>query len=164
MWRKVKRRSRCPPNIRFLFKGNKWEIFSLCESSWRCKLVNGEKDVKSDVSPGCKHLYNKAGRKHVRKQCQFCLVFVGLFSRSELIILLRAKRACSTWTASCLSQMQNSVRHKSLYEYMLGVRQWHHVAVRHGAFCVSRQRRLRRWLPAHFMCYSWNGHVYSSNI
>ena len=56
--------------------------------------------------------------------------------------------------------MQNSVRHKSLYEYMLGDRQWHHVALR--AFCVSRQRRLRRWWPAHFMCYSWNGHVYSS--
>ena len=28
MWRTVKKRSWCPPNIRFLFKENKWEIFS----------------------------------------------------------------------------------------------------------------------------------------
>ena len=48
------------------------------------------------------------------------------------------------------------------YEFMLGVRQWRHVALRHGAFCVSRQHRLRRWWPAHFMCYSWKAHVYSS--
>ena len=54
---------------------------------------------------------------------------------SEFMISSRAKRACSTWTASCLSQLQNSVRYKSLYEYMLGVRQWRHVALRHGAFC-----------------------------
>ena len=32
---------------------------------------------------------------------------------------------------------------------MLGVRQWRHLALRHGAFCVSRQHRLRRWWPAH---------------
>jgi len=28
---------------------------------------------------------------------------------------------------------------------MLGVRQWRHVALRHGAFCVSRQHKLCRW-------------------
>ena len=27
--------------------------------------------------------------------------------------------------------MQNSIRHKSLHEYMLGVRHWRHVALRH---------------------------------
>ena len=45
---------------------------------------------------------------------------------------------------------------------MLGVRQWRHVALRHGAFCVSRQHRLLRWWLAHFMSYSWKAHVYSS--
>ena len=90
--------------------------------------------------------------------------FFTLSSRSdrEFITSSRAKRACITWTASCLSQVQNSLGHKSLYKYMLGVRQWRHVALRHGAFCVSRQHRLRRWWPAHFMCYSWKAHVYSS--
>ena len=39
---------------------------------------------------------------------------------------------------------------------MLGVRQWRHVAFRHGAFCVSRQPRLcRRWPGRIFMYYSW---------
>ena len=42
---------------------------------------------------------------------------------------------------------------------MRGVRQWRHVTVRHGAFCVSRQHRLCRWWPAHFMYYSWKAHV-----
>ena len=69
------------------------------------------------------------------------------------------KRACITWTSSGPSQMQNSMHHKSLYEYMLGVRQWRHVTLRHGAFCVSRQHRLCRWWPAHFMYYSWKAHV-----
>jgi len=69
------------------------------------------------------------------------------------------KRACITWTSSGPSQMQNSMRHKSLYEYMLGVRQWRYVTLRHGAFCVSRQHRLCRWWPAHFMYYSWKAHV-----
>ena len=53
------------------------------------------------------------------------------FSRSEFMISSRAKRACITWTARGLSQMQNSMRHKSLHEYMLGVRHWRHVALRH---------------------------------
>ena len=39
---------------------------------------------------------------------------------------------------------------------MLGVRQWRHVELRHGAFCVSGQHRLCRWWPAH---YSWKAHV-----
>ena len=42
-----------------------------------------------------------------------------------------AKRACITWTAPGHSQMQNSMRLKSLHEYMLGVRHWRHVALRH---------------------------------
>ena len=55
------------------------------------------------------------------------------------------------------------MRHKSLYEYMLGVRQWRHVALRHGAFCVSRQHRLCRWWPAHFHVLFMKGLcVYSS--
>ena len=43
---------------------------------------------------------------------------------------------------------------------MLGVRQWRHVALRHGAFCVSGQHRLWRWWPAHFMYFSWKAHVF----
>ena len=55
------------------------------------------------------------------------------------------------------------MRHKSLSEYMLGVRQWRHVALRNGAFCVSRQHRLCRWWPAHFHVLFMKGScVYSS--
>ena len=44
---------------------------------------------------------------------------------------------------------------------MLGVRQWRHVALRHGAFCVSRQLRLcRRWPGRIFMFYSWKIDVF----
>ena len=64
------------------------------------------------------------------------------FSRSEFIISSCVRCACITWTAGSLSQMQNFMRHKSLYEYTLGVRQWRHVTLRRGAFCVSRQHRL----------------------
>ena len=70
--------------------------------------------------------------------------------------------ACITWTARGLSQMQNSMRLKSLYEYMLGVRQWRHVALRHGSddfafpvnidFAADDQRI--------FMYYSWKAHVF----
>ena len=84
--------------------------------------------------------------------------------RSEFIISSRAKRACSTWTARGLSRLQNSMRHKSPYEYILGVRQWLHVALRHRAFCVSRQHRLCSWWLAHFHVLFMKGScvVYSS--
>ena len=85
--------------------------------------------------------------------------------RSEFIISSRAKRACITWTAHGLSQLQNSMRHKSPYEYILGVRQWLHVALRHRAFCVSRQHnRLCSWWLAHFHVLFIKGScvVYSS--
>ena len=43
---------------------------------------------------------------------------------------------------------------------MLGVRQWRHVAFRHGAFYVSKQPRLcRRWTGRIFMYYSWKAVV-----
>ena len=46
--------------------------------------------------------------------------------------------------------------HKSLYEYMLGVRQR-----RHRAFCVSRQHRLCRWWPRRICMYSsWKAAVF----
>ena len=46
---------------------------------------------------------------------------------------------------------------------MLGVRQWRHIALRHGAFCVSRQHRLCRWWPAHCHVLFMKGWcVYSS--
>ena len=65
----------------------------------------------------------------------------------EVVIL--AKRVYNlvariTWTVRGLSQMQNSMRR------MLGVRQWRHAALRHGAFSVSRQHRLCRWWLGHF--------------
>ena len=34
------------------------------------------------------------------------------------------------------------LRYQSFYEYMLGVRQWRHVALRPGAYCVSGQHTL----------------------
>ena len=68
--------------------------------------------------------------------------------RSDFIVLSRAQRERSLLTARGLSQLRNSRLHKSLYEYMLGVRQW-----RHGAFCVSRQHGLRRrWPRRILMC------------
>ena len=84
--------------------------------------------------------------------------------RSEFIISSGAKHACVTWTARGLSRMQNSMRHKSLYEYILGVRQWLHVALRHRAFFVSRQHRLCIWWLAHFHVLFMKGScvVYSS--
>ena len=57
-----------------------------------------------------------------------------LFSWSKFMISLRTKCACIRRTVHGLSQKQNSMRHKSLYEYMLGDCQWCHVALRHGAF------------------------------
>ena len=39
--------------------------------------------------------------------------------RREFIISSRAKHACITWTARGLSQMQNSMRHKSLHECLV---------------------------------------------
>ena len=83
---------------------------------------------------------------------------------SEFIISSRAKRACITWTARGLSGMQNSMRHKSPYECILGVCQWLHVALRHRAFCVSRQHRLCSWWLAHFHVLFMKGScvVYSS--
>ena len=46
---------------------------------------------------------------------------------------------------------------------MLGVRQWLHIALRHGAFWVSRQHRLCRWWPAHCHVLFMKGWcVYSS--
>ena len=60
---------------------------------------------------------------------------------NNFIILLHAKHAHSLLTVPGLSQLRNSRLHKSLSEYMLGIRQWCH-----GAFCISRQHRLhRRW-------------------
>ena len=84
--------------------------------------------------------------------------------RSEFIISSGAKHACVTWTARGLSRMQNSMRHKSLFEYILGVRQWLHVALRHRAFFVSRQHRLCIWWLAHFHVLFMKGScvVYSS--
>ena len=46
---------------------------------------------------------------------------------------------------------------------MRGVRQYRHVALRHGAFCVSGQHRHCRWWPAHFHVLFMKGwYVYSS--
>ena len=86
----------------------------------------------------------------------------ALFSRSEFIVSSRAKRACVTWTAGCLSQMQNSIRHKSLYEYMLGdlslfISLWIYSCVENFAFpgnidfAADDQRIV--------MYYSWKAHV-----
>ena len=47
---------------------------------------------------------------------------------------------------------------------MLGVRQWHHVELRHGAFCVSGQHRLCRWWPAHFYVLFMKGSCVHSSI
>ena len=57
-------------------------------------------------------------------------------SREPRVVLARSQIRCAI--------------NKSFYEYMLSVRQWRHVALRHGAFCVSRQHGLCRWWPAHF--------------
>ena len=56
------------------------------------------------------------------------------------------------------------MRHKSPYECILGVCQWLHVALRHRAFCVSRQHRLCSWWLAHFHVLFMKGScvVYSS--
>ena len=56
------------------------------------------------------------------------------------VILSCARRARCTWTARGLSHCKIS-------------RQWHHVALSHGAFYVSRQHRLcRRW-PGSALCF-----------
>ena len=72
-----------------------------------------------------------------------------MWSTMEEEVVILAKRVYNlvariTWTVRGLSQMQNSMRR------MLGVRQWRHAALRHGAFSVSRQHRLCRWWLGHF--------------
>ena len=47
---------------------------------------------------------------------------------------------------------------------MLGVRQWRHVAVRHEAFCVSRQHRLCRWPGAVYVVFMKVWCVYLSSV
>ena len=51
-----------------------------------------------------------------------------------------------------LSRMQNSMRHKFLYEYMLGVRQWRFAFPGNIDFAADNQRIV--------MYYSWKAHVF----
>ena len=80
-------------------------------------------------------LRKASGRRPWAKQV-YNLVAREAQSREPRLVLARCKIRCAI--------------NKSFYEYMLGVRQWRHVALRHGAFCVFRQHRLCRWWPAHF--------------
>ena len=81
--------------------------------------------------------------------------FIGLWVCSSLWCTRGPcnSRATSFWN--------HFARNKSLYGCVLGVRQCRHVALRHGAFCVSRQLRLcRRWRERIFMFYSWKIDVF----
>ena len=87
-----------------------------------------------------------------------------LFSRSKFMISLRTKCACIRRTVHGFSQKQNSMHHKSLYEYMLGDCQWRHVALRHGAFAFPGNIDFAADDHCIFMYYSWKAHVFYSSI
>ena len=101
--------------------------------------------------------------------CKYDNQNINIYSREASGRMPQAERVYNlvariTWTARVLSRMQNSMRHKSRYEYILGVRQWLHVGLNHGAFCVSRQHSLCSWWLAHFHLLFMKGScvVYSS--